>query len=267
MAAFPSLPTPDPLSVMVAGLLAGCVLALIWLARQPDLPEGQRKRDLQQLADACPWTWMDAAWLMLIVALAQATRWLLPDSAVWDIACFQGFLIAGLAWRMHRKRRPWGRPLPPRTLVVQSLVRWLAILPVLWGVAAAWQWLLHTVGHDVALQPSIQFFLDARGTWERTAFILAAVVVAPVVEEILFRGILLPLLIQRIGPLAGVALSALFFAALHGGLGAFAALAVLSIALSLAYARTGSLWVPIGMHILFNTVNLLLLWLILQSAP
>ena len=74
-----------------------------------------------------------------------------------------------------------------------------------------------------------------------------------------FRGILLPLLTRRTGPLAGMALTALGFAALHADLGTFVALAIFSVALSMAYIRTGTIWVPIEMHALFNAANLALL--------
>ena len=59
--------------------------------------------------------------------------------------------------------------------------------------------------------------------------------------------------------LALMTLLAAGFAALHADAGTFAALAVFSVALSLAYARTGSLWVPVSMHALFNGTNLALL--------
>jgi membrane protease YdiL (CAAX protease family) len=54
-------------------------------------------------------------------------------------------------------------------------------------------------------------------------------------------------------------LTSLAFAALHADLGTFVALFIFAVALNLAVARTGSLWVPIGMHMLFNAVNMALL--------
>ena len=55
-------------------------------------------------------------------------------------------------------------------------------------------------------------------------------------------------------------LSCLLFAAFHTSLTALAGLFVLAVCLNLAYERTGSLLVPIGMHALFNFVSLLFLY-------
>ena len=46
---------------------------------------------------------------------------------------------------------------------------------------------------------------------------------------------------------------------MHFHLPSFAALFLLSGALCLAYWRTGSLWVSIGMHTIFNAVSILAL--------
>ena len=56
-----------------------------------------------------------------------------------------------------------------------------------------------------------------------------------------------------------MALTALAFASLHADLGTFVPLLLLSVALSLAYARTQSLWAPMAIHALFNAANLALL--------
>ena len=89
---------------------------------------------------------------------------------------------------------------------------------------------------------------------------------APIAEEALFRGILLPLLVRRFGATIGLGLVALGFAALHGDAGSFPGLAVLSVALSLAYARTGTILVPMAMHALFNAANLALILALIRSG-
>jgi hypothetical protein len=49
-----------------------------------------------------------------------------------------------------------------------------------------------------------------------SAIILFGVVLAPIFEEMLFRGFLLPLLMRSMGPWLGILLTALLFALLHG---------------------------------------------------
>ncbi|MCE9610375.1 MAG: CPBP family intramembrane metalloprotease [Chthoniobacter sp.] len=88
----------------------------------------------------------------------------------------------------------------------------------------------------------------------------AAVVFAPLSEEVLFRGFFYPLGKRYLGPLASGFVTALLFAAVHSSLTALAGLFVLALCLTLAYERTGSLLVPIGMHALFNFTSLVFVY-------
>lgn len=81
---------------------------------------------------------------------------------------------------------------------------------------------------------------------------LAAVVVAPLCEEVVFRGYLYPAAKRFAGPWVAGAASALVFAAAHGSLAPLLPLFVFGALLVLAYELTGSLWAPIAMHFCFN---------------
>ncbi len=91
--------------------------------------------------------------------------------------------------------------------------------------------------------------------------VVAGAVLAPVCEEFLFRGFFYAVGKRYLGPLASGFVTALLFAAIHQSLTAFAGLFVLAVCLTLAYERTGSLLVPIGMHALYNFTSLLFIWL------
>jgi membrane protease YdiL (CAAX protease family) len=88
-------------------------------------------------------------------------------------------------------------------------------------------------------------------------FALVAIVVAPLFEEILFRGFLFRGLSNSFGWVWGAVLSAAVFGAAHLQLDVFLPLAALGFILAWAYHRTGSLWTNITMHALFNTVAVL----------
>jgi len=80
---------------------------------------------------------------------------------------------------------------------------------------------------------------------------IIAVIVAPVVEEILFRGLLLQRWALRWGTMTGVILSSAVFAIGHIELlGHF----VFGVAMAALYLRTRSLWVPIAAHALNNFI-------------
>ncbi|MBI2438138.1 MAG: CPBP family intramembrane metalloprotease, partial [Lentisphaerae bacterium] len=97
--------------------------------------------------------------------------------------------------------------------------------------------------------------------WTLAALLGLAMIVAPVAEEALFRGMLLPLIMKRLGAGPAVLLSSALFALVHFHLPSFFPLFVLAAGLGLAYIYTGSLLVPIVMHALFNGMNLGLLLL------
>lgn len=85
---------------------------------------------------------------------------------------------------------------------------------------------------------------------------LNAAVVAPFVEEVLFRGFLYPALKRYSQPLVALVVTAAIFAAIHLHLPALFPLFVLSCLLTAAYELSGSLWVPILVHAGFNAVNI-----------
>ena len=91
---------------------------------------------------------------------------------------------------------------------------------------------------------------------------LTAVVLAPLFEETIFRGALLPVLAAKLGPLVGALVSGLLFAMAHISVGELAPLTVLGVGLGLVRLRSGRLWPSVLMHGLWNAVtflNLLLL--------
>jgi membrane protease YdiL (CAAX protease family) len=85
----------------------------------------------------------------------------------------------------------------------------------------------------------------------------AAVVVAPLCEELLFRGFLYPVAKKFTGPWLAAFSSALFFASAHGNLSALLPLFILGLLLVLIYEKTGSLWAPIAVHFCFNSATVI----------
>jgi uncharacterized protein len=91
-------------------------------------------------------------------------------------------------------------------------------------------------------------------------FVLAlATLVAPVVEEILFRGILYTSVKQAGYPRLAFWASTLLFAAAHLNLLTFVPLAFFAAVLIWLYESTDNLLAPIAAHSVFNFANGLLL--------
>ena len=87
---------------------------------------------------------------------------------------------------------------------------------------------------------------------------VAAVVAAPLCEELIFRGYLYPAAKKFAGPWVAGIFSALIFAAAHGSLVALLPLFVFGCLLAFVYQKTGSLWAPISVHFFFNGSTVLL---------
>ncbi|MFO7946655.1 MAG: type II CAAX endopeptidase family protein [Armatimonadota bacterium] len=90
-------------------------------------------------------------------------------------------------------------------------------------------------------------------------FLLA--VVAPVVEELLFRGYLYPALRENMSKFAAVAISAILFALLHLNPVAIVPIVVIGIVLAILYETTHSVVPGIVCHALNNTIVFCILML------
>ncbi|MFA5689027.1 MAG: CPBP family intramembrane glutamic endopeptidase [Kiritimatiellales bacterium] len=146
--------------------------------------------------------------------------------------------------------------------IFAGILFYLAMLPPLWLFNMMYQVILYFLGQDISLQ-DITVMLAADAVWPvRVLLFLSAIIIAPVFEEVIFRGILLPVAIRYTGKWLGIILISLIFGALHFHLPSFGALVLLSVALSLAAVRTGSLLVPITMHAVFNGITMILLMII-----
>jgi membrane protease YdiL (CAAX protease family) len=106
-------------------------------------------------------------------------------------------------------------------------------------------------------QDTVEMFRQITSPGDIVGFMLVAVVISPIIEELFFRGFLLTFLKNYTTPLFAVVLSAGVFAFAHLNLGAVIPLWFLGIVLGLAYEHTGSLLVPMTIHGCFNLATAL----------
>lgn len=84
---------------------------------------------------------------------------------------------------------------------------------------------------------------------------IAIVLLAPLIEEVLFRGFLLRTLVNKIGIIWGSVVSALVFALLHVPWQSIIPIFILGLILNSVVIRSKSLWPAIGFHILNNAIT------------
>ena len=85
--------------------------------------------------------------------------------------------------------------------------------------------------------------------------VVSLVIVGPLVEEIVFRGLLFGGLASRIGVFAAALIVAGLFGIVHADLVLFPTLAGLGFVSALAYARSGNLWTSVTLHALNNALG------------
>lgn len=112
-----------------------------------------------------------------------------------------------------------------------------------------------------SIQESVKLLKESSDPVVLSLMTIAAVIVAPICEEIVFRGYLYPVAKRFAGPWVGAFFSALVFSVAHGNIVAALPLFLLALILVSLYEKTGSLWAPIAAHFCFNgtTVTIQLL--------
>ena len=147
--------------------------------------------------------------------------------------------------------------------LTSALARAFSGLLMVLPLVALSGWLLERlVGDPGGSNPLLDLVLQARDPWALAGFGFTAVVLAPLFEETLFRGVLLPVLGLRWGAIPGMLASALTFAVAHLSLGELAPLLVLGLGLGWLRLRSGRLAPCVLMHAFWNGLtftNLVLL--------
>jgi hypothetical protein len=149
-----------------------------------------------------------------------------------------------LQWRL----RPWPGA------ISSAVAGWLMVTPVV--VATGWL-LVRLVGDPGGSNPLLELVLGSKDPLALFLLGWTAVVLAPLFEETIFRGALLPVLAKRWGTAGGVVLSALLFAMAHISIGELAPLTVLGVGLALLRVSTGRLLPSVLMHALWNAITFL----------
>ena len=145
---------------------------------------------------------------------------------------------------------------PPRgTAGVLLSVYLPAGLLVLLGLFALWARVCRAEGWEER-QEVMRLILELQGG-ELALAACVAVLVGPLIEELLFRGFLQSFMSQVVGERAALVCSSLLFASMHGVAG-LPALFALSLWFGWLQLRTRSLWVPVLAHALNNGVMLAL---------
>lgn len=143
--------------------------------------------------------------------------------------------------------------------VKRGVQRYLITLPVIILTGFVVNLVSRYYGQAPEMQDVVRWVLEERSLFILICLIFFGIVVAPVIEEIVFRGFLQPALKNAFGRRYAVVVSASLFAAVHMDIYAFFPIFILGILLGYLYEKTQTLAASVIVHILHNSLTLVFL--------
>lgn len=149
-------------------------------------------------------------------------------------------------------------------------IRWRVDLPIAAGFAAALvaaqfaaSFILSLFDIDTSTLGNTSIITDARGAW-LIVMVAGAVIGAPLVEELFFRGLFFNVARRKWGPAAAIVVSSIFFGLLHvqatlaATMYTVSATTLVGVCLAVLYYKTGRLGTAIAAHAAFNAAGVTL---------
>ena len=166
---------------------------------------------------------------------------------------FAWFLISEGGRKSFWKAIGWGWPGPPKRVTLISIAVALGLYGIAFGVTSVYG------GNKTDLDRLIESSI-----YTRVATALVAVATAPLIEEVIYRGVLYPAVEKVTGMAFAIVVVSLLFAGVHvfqyrTNLAVIVVITLLSITLTVARAVTGRLLPSFIIHLIFNGVQSVLI--------
>ncbi len=134
-------------------------------------------------------------------------------------------------------------------------------------------------GEDIEKQQAVALFMDIDILWLKIFAGFSIIVLAPIAEELFFRGLLYPcvkgwvaqyfgvssemnninIFKNKVSVVVSAVIVSILFSMIHSSIFAFLPIFIIGIILVCAYEKTGSIIAPITTHMLFNLANVLII--------
>jgi len=195
--------------------------------------------------------------IQLMVNWLPENLLLLLQTTLVDLFCV--YILADLArqnggtWRDLGLRVPSRRPLRE---VMTGIVGYMGVFPIFITFLIALVVIAHVLSYEPPAHPLVNIILEEEDRFPFLIIysVILATVIAPILEEIFFRGFCYPILKKRWGARVAMVLTSAFFAAIHANLFAFVPIFILGMGLSFIYEKRRSLIAPIALHLVHNSI-------------
>lgn len=265
--------------------LVGTGFIIFLLVRRWTKKESSRLAADDSAVWEIPWDW-ETVWQVFVVGFLTVGQILIPllvasffpvdtsslsseGQAIYFLVTYLLLAGGGLAV-LYLSLRPF-LPLPAGWFELRGRGNWL-----LWGIGGYFVAFPLTIAVSLVNQqfwqgqggsnPILQIALENDSGIALLVFALAASVAAPLYEEIMFRGFILPSLTRYVSVPAAIAISSILFALAHLNLSEVAPLATLGAVLGTVYTRSRGLLAPILLHAVWNGVTLASLYALGSGA-
>ncbi|MHC1769904.1 MAG: lysostaphin resistance A-like protein [Verrucomicrobiia bacterium] len=211
---------------------------------------------------------------MLLIGWLQSTNWLGATqlkvaTLVIGTASFHGIALLLTHVFLREQGMSWETAfglLSPRLgrAMLLALMVGIAVLPIAWSLSQLSARMMDSFNVQPVVQGPVQMLQSSSSLGMKAVIGLLAIVVAPCVEELVFRGLIYPTLKQNGFPRLALWGTSILFATVHSNLVILLPLTFLAVVLTLLYEATDNLLAPIVAHSLFNFVNFF--WVVAQPA-
>ncbi len=202
-----------------------------------------------------PWstrdTWMGVAFLILWLIILSLFAFFLPSLDTTLFLALGEALLVLPVWWFGVRHRSW-TVVGIRKFSVGTLGLGCGLMLLSWVINLAYSYFLMLF--DLQIQPDLTplFSELASPGW---VFVIG-VVLAPIVEELFFRGFIFAGFRQKYGWKKATLLSAIFFALIHMQPTAMLPIFLLGVIFAILYHYSASIWPAVLMHMLSNGLAL-----------
>lgn len=269
------------LALFFTGIVIDVILIIHVLLRPPDWRECVRK------IKSRPWTWREGAAILLLLTTAYSILMIYSSMGHYLHPSEEGIMqltpillhtmllpavsVTLVISLMNRRGLSWEKAFGIEgrnflTHIRQGVIFYLASIPVVIICTLLYKGFLVSVGYPVDSQPLLRLMVEPGiPAWFYVYISIIAVLAAPLFEELVFRGVIIPVMSKHAGMSLVVFFVSFVFAVLHGHVPSIVPLFIIAVAFSVAYLYSGSILVPIVMHALFNGISLTALFLFKET--
>ena len=171
------------------------------------------------------------------------------------------FLIASILFRF--KKYFFSILKKPVEHFFKGFLFYFLIIPFLILISLSSHSFLKSVGISPKLQDVVLLSLQLDSNISLILFFIVSVFIAPIAEEIIYRGVVYKALKRKFSVTQSIFISSAVFASLHFEFSYFPALFFLGMVLAFLFEKYNNLWVSIGVHF-FNNFFASLVLLVLR---